>query len=171
MSDIERNGSISIVDSVQADHSQKLRRHDCPNLEKSKKVSSPSGVNSKSLGSNKQNIINFMAIPPLIANSLDSSTSMQPLNVLVHCLVATTSFDEKKQGVERVYKSRGRDKGPHKIFIGSEHGKMPHHHLHLFIEPLTSAVSQETRHKNNFIPSPKTEFTLQCLHSLKQHYE
>ena len=72
---------------------------------KSKKVSSPSGVNSKSLGSSKQKIINFMAIPPLIANSLDSSTSMQPLNVLVHCLVATTIFDENKQGVERVYKA------------------------------------------------------------------
>ena len=90
-----------------------------------KKVFPPSGVNSTSPGSIKRKIINFMAIPPLIANSLDSSTSMQPLNVIVHCLVATNRFDSKTKGFGQVYKAWGRSKRSLKNVLVSEHEKSP----------------------------------------------
>ena len=40
-----------------------------------------------------------MAISPFIANSLDFSPSMQPSDVLVHCLVKKNSFDVKHEGL------------------------------------------------------------------------
>ena len=41
-----------------------------------------------------------MSIPPFIANSLESSPSMQPSDVLLHCIVATNCFNAKHKDLQ-----------------------------------------------------------------------
>ena len=65
MSDIERNGFISIVNSVQADHSQKLRRHDCPNLEKIQEGFFPIGCQLNISGVNQAKDYKLHGYPTL----------------------------------------------------------------------------------------------------------
>ena len=64
-----------------------------------KKFSTLSNVNSTSTESIKQKILKFVAIPPFIANSYDSSSPMKLLDVPVHFLAETNSFDTKHKGL------------------------------------------------------------------------
>ena len=70
-----------------------------PSWKNIKKVYSPYDVNPTGLGSSKQNIRNFMAIPHFIAKFLNSSPSIKPSEILVHRLAETNGSNAKHKGL------------------------------------------------------------------------